>query len=277
VTVGEVVHVDREHHAFALAWHEWDGGTRPDTDVIRVVTGDRTEYFNPDGVPIRADVFFREIQPGGIVRVKGLYGEGVLRAFRIEVRSWGGGGHDHHVAFGEVDEIAPDQFKFAMRLIEWHGFDPGSDRIRVFVPEDTEIVDNENHQFTRAQFFHELGIGAKVTVFGHFNEGLMTARKIVVHRWGGEGHHARAVGTAIEWNAPEGRFWIRLREWTGFEANVGDPLKVQTHPHTVFKNPHGVTITKEQFFHHLTAHSVIVVEGIHNGTYMDAGFCKLLE
>ncbi len=274
-TVGEVVHVDREHHSFAMAWSEWHGGPEPDSEVVRVATGDRTQFFSPDGAPIRASAFFSEVQPGAIVEVSGLFGDGVLRAAVVKVRSWGGG-TDRHVAFGEVVSVHPDVWKFRLALVEWHGFHTDLRVIDVFVPEDATIVDADGNEFTRDQFFREIMPGGKVTVFGLFEEGTMTAHKIVVHRWGGDTHQARAVGTPFEWNAHEGRIWIHLIEWSGFDAHAGDKLLVLTTDRTKYFGPDGGEITKAGFFEHLT-HSTILAEGVMRDGGLLAAVCKLLE
>ena len=265
---GEILELAPDRHMFMMRVHEWHGHEDHTGEREKVVTGEETQFFAPDGSPITQAQFYDRARPGTVVGVEGLYADQVIRARKVMVRHWGEG-NDLDVAHGRVTETNPAESVFGLHLREWVGFEPPGDVIRVLVTDDTVIVDLAGNSFTKEQFFHEMRPGGSVSVFGHF-DGHMTARKIIVHEWE---HHVRFVGAAIEWSADLDLIVLEVPE--NPLGGDGTHVRVHTSGETAFfigETP----VDKAAFYAALAVGLRVGVEGWAEGDGVHAASCHLM-
>lgn len=173
--VGEVTAVMADRRAFAMALIEWAGFDAHVGDEVRVATGADTEFFRPDGTPIRASVFFSRLTPGAVVAVHGHYSDGVIRADTVRVRHWAPDGHPAR-ATGSAIEWSSHEGAVWISLIEWSGFDAATgDRLKVQTGDRTRFFTLGDHEITKAQFFLHLAVHSVVHAEGRYIDGVLHA------------------------------------------------------------------------------------------------------
>jgi hypothetical protein len=265
---GEILELAPDRHLFVMRVHEWNGHESLGDERVKVVTGNETEFFAPDGSPIRPEAFYTRAQPGTVVSVDGLYADHVIRARRVKVRSWGQN-DSPDVAHGSVTEVNAEESAFGLHLREWEGFDPPGDVIRVHVTPDTVITDREGNVFTPEQFFRQIRPGGTVSVFGHF-DGQMTARKIIVHSWD---DHVRFIGSAVEWSLEAGVIVLAV---VNDNPGGGPNVRVRVDAETQFFVG-DTSVPMQVFFASLAVGLRVGVEGTLEGDGVLADTCRILQ
>ena len=255
-------------------------GFIPNHRIVTVLTPEGTVFRSASGDEITKERFYERIAAQDMLIVaEGVYDPGT-NTFEASVAKHHHRHHERHEvhAVGEVTAVFADHRAFAMALIEWAGFDAEvGDEVRVATGEATEFFLPDGVPVRASVFFSKLTPGAVVAVNGLYSDGVIRAATVRVRHWAPEDHPARAVGSAIEWSSHEGVVRISLIEWSGFDAEVGDHLKIQTGDRTRFFATGGDEITRAQFFENLTVHSVVLAAGAYVEGVLHARVCKLLE
>ncbi|HXH61664.1 MAG TPA: hypothetical protein VNI20_09950, partial [Fimbriimonadaceae bacterium] len=133
---------------------------------------------------------------------------------------------------------------------------------------------------TKDRFYAALANGLdKVIALGDYDSAsnLFTARIVKLHHDDGDRVRATATGEVLETDPAHMRFEITLSEWTGFDAQVGDGVKVATGIETQFFAPDGSQIRPMAFYSQAGPGTKVTVQGLYEDGVIRAAQVKVLS
>jgi hypothetical protein len=184
----------------------------------------------------------------------------------------------HYVASNEASDLAkaagkgsnanPEAGTFDLAPKYTKGFAPKGDKVSISTDANTQFKGKHGATLSQGDFFSAMtaaGEHASIDLEGTYNEGSNTIAAKSIHIENeAEFADASAGGQSSSPDLATLTFNLAVIRSSGI-AGIGDSLKVQLSPDAEIKGPHGVSVTKEQFFSLLTEKARLVgVKGVYN-------------